>query len=110
MKKFIVIALLCVSCLLVNSVTAYAADLTAGGKIFTANCAACHSGGNNLVIATKNLQKETLEKYGMFSGDAIQTQVTNGKNAMPAFKSRLSEEQIESVAAYVLQQAERGWS
>jgi cytochrome c6 len=110
MKKLMTIVALCLSFLLMAALPAYAADPVAGGKIFTANCAACHSGGNNLVISTKNLQKETLEKYGMFSMDAVQSQVTNGKNAMPAFGGRLSEAQIENVASYVLQQAENGWS
>lgn len=110
MKKLMIIVTLCLSFLLMSALPTYAADSVAGGKIFTANCAACHAGGNNLVISTKNLQKETLEKYGMFSMDAVQSQVTNGKNAMPAFGGRLSEAQIENVASYVLQQAENGWS
>ena len=88
----------------------HASDMVTGSKIFTAYCAACHAGGNNLVISTKNLSKDALEKYGMFSSEAIQSQVAHGKNAMPAFGSRLSDEQIEHVAAYVLQQAEKGWS
>ncbi len=110
MKKLIIVAAVCFSFFLMGVMPANAADITIGSKVFTAYCAACHAGGNNLVISTKNLRKETLEKYGMFSSDAIQAQVTNGKNAMPAFSSRLSEEQIEHVAAYVLQQAEDGWS
>jgi cytochrome c6 len=32
-------------------------------------------------------------------------QVTNGKNAMPAFGGRLDPEDIENVAAYVVDQA-----
>lgn len=32
-------------------------------------------------------------------------QVTNGKNAMPAWGDRLSEEEIDAVAAYVYDQA-----
>jgi cytochrome c6 len=35
--------------------------------------------------------------------------VTNGKNAMPAFKGRLKATQIEDVASYVLGQADNGW-
>jgi cytochrome c6 len=35
--------------------------------------------------------------------------VINGKNAMPAFRNRLSEAQVEDVAAYVLEQAQKGW-
>ncbi len=38
------------------------------------------------------------------------TQVTNGKNAMPAWAGQLSPEEIESVAAYVYKQATTdGW-
>jgi cytochrome c6 len=45
----------------------------------------------------------------MASIEAITTQVNNGKNAMPAFKGRLTDEDIADVAAYVLSQAEKGW-
>ncbi|MDB9306375.1 MULTISPECIES: cytochrome c6 PetJ [Cyanophyceae] len=88
---------------------ALAADTVNGAKIFSANCAACHAGGRNLVQAQKTLKKDALEKYGLYSEAAIISQVTNGKNAMPAFKGRLKSEQIENVAAYVLEQADKGW-
>jgi cytochrome c6 len=86
-----------------------AADLNNGAKIFNANCSACHVGGNNVIIANKTLKKEALEKYGMDSLEAIKTQVTKGKNAMPAFGARLNSEQIEDVASYVLSQSSKGW-
>ena len=35
-------------------------------------------------------------------------QVTNGKNAMPAFGGRLSDEEIQDVAAFVFNQADTG--
>jgi cytochrome c6 len=85
---------------------AYAADAAAGGKVFNANCAACHSGGRNAVNPTKTLKKADLEKYDMYSEAAIITQVTNGKAAMPAYKAKLSTDQIADVAAYVLSKAE----
>lgn len=88
---------------------ALAADSTNGAKIFSANCASCHAGGKNLVQANKTLKKDALEQYGMYSAEAIIAQVTNGKNAMPAFKGRLKPEQIEDVAAYVLEQADKDW-
>ncbi|WP_315788239.1 cytochrome c6 PetJ [Fischerella sp. JS2] len=88
---------------------ALAADAANGAKVFSANCAACHAGGKNLVQANKSLNKSDLEKYGMNSAEAIIAQVTNGKNAMPAFKARLKPEQIEDVAAYVLGEAEKDW-
>ena len=39
---------------------------------------------------------------------SVVTQVTNGKNAMPAFGGRLSDEEIADVAAYVYNQADTG--
>lgn len=87
-----------------------ATDLTAkGAKIFSAACAACHQGGNNVVSANKNLKAAALKQYGMDSTDAIVTQVINGKGAMPSFKGRLKEEDIQAVAAYVLDQSAKDW-
>ena len=81
-----------------------------GAEIFKANCAACHAGGVNRIMANKSLMKDDLVKYDMYSQEAIIYQVTNGKNAMPPFKGRLSPEEIQTVADYVLQQADNGWS
>lgn len=94
---------------IVYSSSADAANIQNGAKIFNANCSACHMGGNNVIISSKTLKKDALKKYDMFSLQAIKTQVTNGKNAMPSFRSRLNEMQIEDVAAYVLNQSEKGW-
>ncbi len=88
---------------------AFAGDAANGAKVFSANCAACHAGGNNVVNGAKTLKKEALDKYEMNSLEAIITQVTNGKNAMPKFGGRLKPDQIEDVATYVLSQAEKGW-
>ena len=84
-------------------------DIEKASKLFAGNCAACHAGGRNLVNAMKTLKKDALEKYGMYSKEAIVYQVINGKNAMPAFGKRLSSEQIEQLAGYVLAQADKGW-
>ncbi len=83
--------------------------LADGAQIFTANCNACHAGGKNLVSPQKTLSKADLEKYGMYSKEAIVNQVTNGKGAMPRFGGRLKPEQIEEVADYVLSKADAGW-
>ncbi|MBD2169134.1 c-type cytochrome [Calothrix membranacea FACHB-236] len=110
MKKFFSIVLLGIAIFtFAFSNPALAADSASGAKVFSANCASCHAGGKNLVQANKNLQKDALEKYGMYSADAIIAQVTNGKNAMPAFKGRLKPNQIEDVAAYVLESADKSW-
>ena len=86
------------------------AEPMSGEKLFNSNCSACHIGGNNVIISHKTLKREALEKYEMKSLEAIRHQVINGKNAMPAFGGRLSEDEIAAIATYVLGQAETGWS
>lgn len=90
---------------------AFAGDALQGEKIFDANCAACHAGGQNVIMPEKTLEKEALETYlsGGRSENSVRTQVTNGKNAMPAFGGRLSDRDIEDVAAYVIKTSEDGW-
>lgn len=92
---------------------ATAAEFSSGAKIFSANCASCHIGGGNILIAEKTLRKEALETYlENYAADSIQAlinNIQNGKNAMPAFKGKLSEQEILDVAAYIFQKAEQGW-
>ena len=110
MKRLLSIALIAIALLtFCFAPPALAGDVANGAKVFATNCAACHMGGKNVVNAAKTLQKAALEKYEMASIEAIETQITKGKNAMPAFAGRLSSEQIEDVATYVLDQADKGW-
>jgi cytochrome c6 len=89
---------------------AYALDNSStGSKIFEVNCAGCHINGSNIVRRGKNLFKKALKRNGMDSIEAITGIVTNGKNNMPAYEDKLSSEQIQQVAAYVLEQAESNW-
>lgn len=93
---------------------ALAADIEEGAQLFSANCAVCHIGGGNSIMSIKTLRQDALEKfldgYGpAHDENAIVKQVTYGKGMMPAFKNRLSDEQIASIAAYVQSQAENGW-
>ncbi|VXD14775.1 Cytochrome c6 [Planktothrix serta PCC 8927] len=109
MKKLISALLIMVVAVLSFVPNAFAADLANGAKVFSANCASCHAGGKNLVNATKSLKKADLEKYGMYSLEAITAQVTKGKAAMPSFLGRLKPDQIDDVAAYVLAQTDQDW-
>ena len=109
MKRLSLIALAIVFLLSVAASPVYAANPVNGAKLFNANCAACHMGGNNVILANKTLKKAALEKYGMASLEAITNQVTKGKNAMPSFRGRLNAQQIEDVATYVLTQSKEGW-
>merc|ERR1712232_441855 len=97
------------SCLV--AAPAFAGDVGAGESVFDGNCAACHAGGQNVIMPDKTLEKEALDQYlaGGRSEKSVITQVTNGKNAMPAFGGRLSDEDIANVAAYVIASADAGW-
>lgn len=92
-----------------NAINADDIDIEAGESVFQANCTACHAGGKNQIIPDKTLEKEVLQDNGMYTVKAIVTQITNGKNAMPAFGGRLTNEDIENVANYVLAQSDKGW-
>jgi cytochrome c6 len=85
------------------------AEVSPGAKIFNNNCAQCHAGGKNNVVAAKTLKADALEKYGKNTVEAISLQVSKGKGAMPAFGKKLSADEITLVANYVLEQAEKGW-
>jgi cytochrome c6 len=109
MKNSLLRLFLSLTVMLAFSNQVLAADIENGERIFTANCAACHAGGNNVIMPEKTLKKDALEANGMNAVSAITYQVTNGKNAMPAFGGRLSDSDIEDVANYVLSQSEKGW-
>ena len=100
-----------VGALLISAIPVFAGDADAGEKVFNANCASCHAGGKNAVVADHTLEKSAIEKYlkGGFKESSVIMQVTNGKNAMPAFGGRLSEDDINNVASYVITTAEEGW-
>ncbi|MBD2663395.1 c-type cytochrome [Richelia sinica FACHB-800] len=92
---------------------AIAAETSNGSKIFNSNCAACHIGGANILIEQKTLHKEALSKYlENYQQEPLQAiihQVQNGKGAMPAFKDKLTAQEILEVAGYVFQKSETGW-
>lgn len=77
--------------------------------IFQANCAGCHVNGGNIVRRGKNLTMRALKRNNMDSIESISAIVANGKNNMSAYKDRLTEQQIQNVAEYVLEKAETGW-
>ena len=100
--------------LMSTPLSALAADAANGAKVFSANCAACHAGGGNVVNAEHTLRQDDLKaylaQYNNGHESAIVAQVTYGLNEMPAFIGVLTENQISDVAAYVEEQASNGWS
>jgi cytochrome c6 len=110
LKSLVAIALtLTLTLLSFAHIPAWAADLESGAQVFELNCAGCHINGGNIVRRGKNLKLKTLQRNGMDSVEAIAEIVTNGKNNMSAYGDRLTPEQIQDVAVYVLEQAQQGW-
>ena len=103
MKKNLYFNLLVLSFAFLLSGTATA------NEVFDKNCASCHAGGNNIMNPEKTLTKESLDKNGVNNLEAIKALVAKGNGPMPAFSASLDAGEIESVAAYVLEQANKGW-
>jgi len=82
--------------------SARAAD-DAGAQTYKSNCVVCHGADGTGTPTGKSLKAPDLH------ADAVQkmhpaemiTQVSDGKNNMPPFKSTLSEDQIKDVVTYV---------
>lgn len=110
MKQLLKILLITFSILTMGfSTPAFAADTANGAKIFSMECAGCHIKGGNIIRRGKNLKLKALKRNNVDSLEEIATLVTNGKNIMSAYKDRLSEQQIQDVSAYVLEQADKDW-
>jgi cytochrome c6 len=113
MRRLLSLLAFCLA-LVLGAAPSFAADVAHGGQIFSANCAACHMGGGNVVNAERTLKADALSAYlASYESDheaAIAYQVTNGKNAMPAFGGKLSDADIADVAAYVEDMASKGWA
>ncbi|MGB3534530.1 MAG: c-type cytochrome [Microcoleaceae cyanobacterium] len=90
-----------------------AANKTKGAEIFATNCAVCHRGGGNVIVAYKTLKKDALSKYlkgfDRHAEASVIDLITNGEHAMPGFKGYLSKDDIKKVATYVVQQAQTEW-
>ncbi len=68
-----------------------------GKKIFSANCATCHTLKDAGATGAVGPNLDTLKP----SSDRVSKQVTNGRGVMPAFKGQLSAAEIQAVAKYV---------
>jgi mono/diheme cytochrome c family protein len=73
----------------------------AGEEIFSSNCASCHTlaaaGASGTIGPNLDEAKPSV--------DLAVDRVTNGQGVMPSFKGRLTEEQIQTVASFVAENA-----
>ena len=109
MRKLISILASAIAFIILVTPPALATSTTETATLFTNSCAGCHINGGNIVRRNKSLRSNALKKFGMDSTDAIAQLVKNGQYAMPAYKGRLTQQQIVDVSAYVLEQAAQGW-
>lgn len=77
--------------------------------LFENNCAGCHVNGGNIIRRGKNLKQRALKRNGYTEVDAISNLITNGKGNMSAYGDRLSPDEIDALAQYVLDQAAINW-
>ncbi|KAL1503197.1 hypothetical protein AB1Y20_011254 [Prymnesium parvum] len=91
------------------------AGTSLGQTIFETKCVGCHVGGGNVLSPGKSLRLSSLERDGYSTLDSIVSLTRNGKGQMPKYQgkipavSKLSDEELEAVAAYTLAQAKAGW-
>lgn len=78
-------------------------------QLFEAHCEGCHPNGGNIIRRGKNLKARALERYGYDDVASITDIITHGKGVMSAYRDRLTREEIQALATYVLEQAEAGW-
>ena len=70
--------------------------------LFETNCAGCHINGSNIIRGGKNLKQRALKRNGYEDVDEIATLIINGKGNMSAYGDKLSPEEINALAQYVL--------
>jgi cytochrome c6 len=80
------------------------ADLKNGAAFFTASCAGCHAGGQNVISENKTLHKMDLEEYQSLDQAQLQKLVQTG---MPhkLLPLKFSDQDYKDVTSYVLDQA-----
>ncbi|MFE4108130.1 c-type cytochrome [Almyronema epifaneia] len=78
-------------------------------QLFEIHCAGCHAHGGNIVRRGKTLKLKALQRNQVASVAAIADLITHGKNNMSAFGDRLSADEIQTLAVYVRDQADRNW-
>jgi cytochrome c6 len=88
---------------------AMAVETQSAPQLFEAQCAGCHAGGGNIIRRGKNLKLKALVKNHVDTEETIAALITKGKGNMSAYADRLTPEEIGTLAAYVLDQAQRDW-
>jgi mono/diheme cytochrome c family protein len=89
-------------------------DLAAGQRIFERKCASCHNtnGDGKTVTAARFRYANLIDGVWRSDGsaEAIEQQFRRGRDPMPKFEGKLTDEEIRKTVAYVLELSRRGAS
>lgn len=81
-------------------------DVAAGARIFQRKCASCHnSNGDGRTIVAGHFPNANLIDgvwRGDGSRDSIEKQIRQGRDPMPKFEGKLTDEEIRQTVTYVL--------
>lgn len=80
------------------------ADAAKGGEVYKAKCAACHGAdGKGETAAGKSLKLKDLSSSEIQKqhDSELKTLLETGKGKMPAYKGKLTNEQIENLVQYI---------
>ena len=86
--------------------------LAAGRAIYERKCASCHglNGDGKTVTASRFKYANLID--GVWRGDgsqrSIEQQIRKGRDPMPRFEGKLTDEEIRETASYVLELSRRG--
>ncbi|MEO8432014.1 MAG: cytochrome c [Acidobacteriota bacterium] len=86
-------------------------QIAAGRTIYERKCASCHalSGNGQTVTASRFPYANLIDGRWRSSGSAaaIERQIRKGRDPMPKFEGKLTDEEIRETAAYVLELSRR---
>jgi mono/diheme cytochrome c family protein len=86
---------------------AHGGDLAAGRRIFERKCARCHAsnGDGKTAVAGRFPYANLIDGVWRADGSAesIEKQIRRGRDPMPAFQGKLTDEQIRQTVTYVLE-------
>ena len=81
-------------------------DMAAGARIFQRKCASCHNtnGDGRTILAGRFPYANLIDGRWRSDGSAaaIERQIRRGKDPMPKFEGKLTDEEIRQTVAYVL--------
>lgn len=88
-------------------VDSHGGDVAAGRVVFERKCARCHNGNGDGQTAVAGRFPYANLIDGVWRGDgsaeSIEKQIRRGRDPMPSFQNKLTDEQIRQAVEYVLE-------